>query len=73
VSARLRAAVIAALDAIEVGDAFEASAILRSVVSEFDAPDGPKLRCTRCGVRFDWPGLLENHLRNVHVIDGAGA
>jgi hypothetical protein len=55
----LRAAIAAALEALDSGDQREASSILLGTLE--DAPDSAGVTCEGCGRRFDWPGLLHEH------------
>jgi hypothetical protein len=54
-----RVSIVGALEALEAGDTWEASAILLGAL-EGPAPERP-YRCDACGERFAWPGLLEHH------------
>jgi hypothetical protein len=33
---------------------------------EHDLAPRPRLRCEECGLRFQWPGQLDDHCWNVH-------
>lgn len=58
-----RAAIVSALEALEVGDSVEATAILLSALEDA----GPRIDrafCRGCGQGFEWPGLRDNHERN---------
>jgi hypothetical protein len=55
----VRLAVVAALEALEVGDVEAATRILLDAVEDGPRPDG--VRCDGCGQRFDWPGLRDAH------------
>jgi len=66
-------AVVAALEALDVGDIGLAVAILQGALE-----DEPMTRlrprpcsCPRCGLGFAWPGLLDHHLRFQHDEDAA--
>jgi HEAT repeat protein len=59
-----RAAIVAALDALELGGIREAESILLSVLEDVDVPR--RLSCKTCGLRFKWPGELDDHERLVH-------
>jgi hypothetical protein len=56
----LRAAMTAALEALEAGDPGEAAAILRSALQR---PRRRRRVCDFCGLSFQWPGQLEDHQR----------
>jgi hypothetical protein len=55
-----RAAILAALEALEAGAVGEAADILRDVLRE-SAPKRRVYRCPFCGSRFRWPGLRDDH------------
>jgi hypothetical protein len=54
-----RAAITAALEALESGDTALAVRILLDAVQE-PAPGLRRFTCT-CGLRFEWPGQLQDH------------
>jgi hypothetical protein len=60
VSRRPRAAIQAALEALEAGDLAEATRIL---LDELQEPPGRRRRhhCLYCGTGFEWPGLRDAH------------
>lgn len=60
----VRAAIVAALDALEDGDADYAVALLLGALEDGPRPVG--VACQECGARFDWPGLRDHHLRVAH-------
>lgn len=51
--------IVAALEALEVGDIGLCEAILLGALEEGAPPVG--VRCKVCGYRADWPGLLDMH------------
>lgn len=67
-----RAVIQTAIEALEVGDREYACAVLVAAIEdgvddEFEC--GPaRLRCVcpECGLRFEWPGLLDHHQRFAH-------
>ena len=63
-SSSLRAAIIRALDALEVGNEREAEAILLAALEDVDVPR--RYECPKCGLRVCWPGELDEHLRWSH-------
>ncbi len=58
-TANLRPAIAAALEALGAGDQREATAILLGAIESDGSPDLP-YRC-ECGDRFQWPGQLAEH------------
>ena len=62
-TANLRPAIAAALDALEAGNQSEATAILLNALEDGRAE--LTHRC-ECGDRFEWPGQLEEHRRFWH-------
>jgi hypothetical protein len=56
------------LEALSDGDAVLAEQILTGLAYELETEliDAPGVRCDNCGLRFDWPGQLDHHLRTVH-------
>ena len=66
----MRAAIIRALDALEVGNQSEATEILLAALEDVDIPR--RLACPTCGLRFCWPGELDDHLRVSHRFEDAG-
>jgi hypothetical protein len=67
----LRGAIIRALDAHEFGDHRQADAILLAALEDVDVPR--RQVCPECGLRFCWPGELDDHLRVSHRIDDLAA
>ncbi len=62
-------AIVAALEALEAGSLREAEAILLGVLEDGSSARG--CQCPVCRLRLEWPGRVEEHLRNVHgVVDG---
>lgn len=55
-----RAAITAALEALELGDQRTATLILLDALEDYPMPIG--VRCPDCRRRFSWPGLLDVHL-----------
>jgi hypothetical protein len=55
----VRLAVVVALEALEVGDVDYCAAILLGAFEDGARPEG--VRCKTCGIRADWPGLLDMH------------
>jgi hypothetical protein len=53
-----------ALEALEVGNQWEACEILLAALEDVDIPRG--LACPTCDLRFCWPGELDDHLRVSH-------
>ena len=51
--------IVAALEALEVGDVNLCAAILLGALEDVERPVG--VRCKTCGQRFDWPGLRDAH------------
>ncbi len=62
-----RLAIVAALDALEVGDHALAVEILLDAL-EGDGQYVSRCRC-ECGAGFEWPGLLDAHRLAVHYLD----
>jgi hypothetical protein len=62
------ARVIAASEALEVGDVELARTILHDLETDLSACGGVVLRfaCRKCGRRFQWPGEREDHERFSH-------
>jgi hypothetical protein len=56
-----RIAIIYALEALEDGDVRGATESLLAAMEDALRPIG--VRCDYCGQRYDWPGLLDAHLR----------
>jgi predicted ABC-type transport system involved in lysophospholipase L1 biosynthesis ATPase subunit len=56
--------VVAALEALEAGDVRLATAILLGAVETGETV--ARCRCQFCGDVFEWPGLLDHHVRFVH-------
>jgi hypothetical protein len=65
----VRAHIIRALDALEVGDQREATEILLYALEDIDIPR--PFACQHCGLRFCWPGELDDHLRVSHRFEAA--
>jgi hypothetical protein len=63
-SSTLRGAIIRALDALEVGNLYELEAILLAALEDVDIPR--RFECPKCGLRFGWPGDLDEHLSRSH-------
>jgi hypothetical protein len=63
-SSNLRGAIIRALDALEIGNQWEATEILLAALEDVDIPR--RYECPKCGLRFCWPGELDEHLRWSH-------
>lgn len=64
-SVTVRARLVAALEAIEVGDVLLCEAILSDLLEEEVPAVKPHHRCA-CGARFAWPGELEHHRFESH-------
>jgi hypothetical protein len=64
-----RAAIVRALDALEVGNQWEACEILLAALEAVDVPR--RFSCPTCGLRFCWPGELDDHLRVSHRFKAA--
>lgn len=68
----MKAAIQTALEALEVGDYDYAVAVLLAAlengVDELSDSGPVRLRCVcpECGLRLEWPGLLDHHARFVH-------
>ena len=64
----LRATVLRALEALADGDPVLAEEILEGLAHELETEliTSRGTRCGICGLRFDWPGQLAEHLRFVH-------
>jgi hypothetical protein len=61
----LRLAIVAALEALEVGDTDLAVAILLGALE--DGPtQAPECSCPVCGSTFGWPGERDHHLQFAH-------
>jgi hypothetical protein len=60
-----RLAIVAALEALEVGDTDLAVAILLGALEDGPA-QAPECFCPVCGASFDWPGLRDHHLQFAH-------
>lgn len=66
-SSSLRGAIVRALEALEVGNQREATEILLAGLEDVDIPR--RFKCPTCGLRFCWPGELDDHLRVSHRVD----
>jgi hypothetical protein len=69
-----RLAIVAALEALEAGDQTYAVEVLLTALEDLNpevkSPQGPRgVRCETCGLRFEWPGLLDHHRRFSHWSD----
>jgi hypothetical protein len=64
-----RAAIVRALEALEVGDQWEACEILLAALEDVVLPR--RFNCRICGLRFTWPGELDDHLRFSHRFEAA--
>jgi hypothetical protein len=64
----VRLAVVAALEALEVGDIDYCAAILLGALEDVERPVG--VRCKTCGHRADWPGLLDTHQCSGYFTEG---
>jgi hypothetical protein len=64
-------ALVAALDALEVGDQREATLILLAVLHE-DGDTVHRSRCPFCSWTGEWPGLLDAHILHAHPYVGEG-
>jgi hypothetical protein len=53
-------------DALEVGDYYLAGAIIQGLLDDVDAPLELPYQCRTCGLRFEWPGQLDDHERFTH-------
>lgn len=60
----MKLAVVAALEALEVGDVVLAIEILLGALDDYPRPVG--VHCPDCHRRFDWPGLLDEHRQRAH-------
>jgi len=63
-SSNLHSAIIRALDGLEFGNVWEATEILLAALEDVDLPR--RFACPSCGLRFTWPGELDDHLRFSH-------
>ena len=61
-----RAAIIRALDALELGDSREATEVLLSALE--DGPSARRYPCSECGLGFEWPELRAEHVRVMHPV-----
>lgn len=66
-----RLAIVQALEALEVGDVGCATEILLGALE--DGPTERRCRCPVCGLAFEWPGLLDDHLRFSHDLESEAA
>jgi hypothetical protein len=57
-----------ALEALNDGETVLAVQILAGLARELETAivGAPGIQCGNCGLRFDWPGQLEHHMRFVH-------
>jgi hypothetical protein len=69
VSAQLT--ITAALEALEAGDVRHAEAILLGALEDGPTERGGK--CPECGLGFEWPGQLDEHVGRVHGYPNDGA
>lgn len=60
-----RAAVAAAVEALEAGDDATALTILLDQL-EADGPTDRPFRCPHCPAAYEWPGQLQHHLFIAH-------
>jgi len=65
----LRAAITAALEALDAGETRYACEILLSALE--DGPTARRYSCEVCAVPFEWAGQLAEHVDRVH--DGEAA
>jgi hypothetical protein len=70
VSKRDHLALIAILEALEVGDINLIGAIVLGALEDMERPEG--VHCKRCGARADWPGLLDMHMCSGYFGPSAG-
>jgi hypothetical protein len=63
------AAILTALDCLGDGDQAQAVEVLLAALE--DAPRPAGCRCRSCGLRFDWPGLRDEHELRVHELEAA--
>jgi len=56
--------IVAALEALEVGDADHANAVLLGALE--DGPTERGRKCPDCGLSFEWPGQRDEHVGRVH-------
>ena len=59
-----RLAIVAALEALEAGDVRYAEAVLLGALE--DGPGERGCKCPECGLGFEWPGQLHEHVGRVH-------
>ena len=62
---RMRAAILRAVEAFEDGDLGFAVTILLGALED-DGPTERRFPCRVCGLRFEWPGLVDHHERFAH-------
>jgi hypothetical protein len=68
------ARIIRAREALEDGDVAYAAAILSDLEDDLAAEEPEQLfrfACSRCSVRFRWPGELDHHQRFTHFAEAA--
>lgn len=66
-----RLAIVAALEALEVGDYHYATEVLLGALE--DGPVSRTFACPICGLGFEWPGLVDRHVIVAHSFDELGA
>lgn len=66
-----RLAIVAALEALEVGDQALAVAVLLGALE--DGPSERPYRCRVCGLSLAWPGLRDDHERFAHALESEAA
>ena len=65
----MRAHILRALEALELGDHRQATEILLAALEDVDVPR--RFACEHCALRFCWPGELDDHLRVSHRFEVA--
>jgi len=68
---RDRLAILAALEALEVGDSGLSVEILLAALE--DGEHVERVRCRFCGAGFPWPGLRDRHELAAHSLDEEAA
>lgn len=66
---RLRAGIVSAQEALELGATVEANRILLALVEDGGSQPLPRLLCPECALDCHWFGRLEQHRLNVHGVE----
>jgi hypothetical protein len=66
------ASVLRTLEALDDGDQLLAEQILAGLAHDLEnaLSSAKGIRCGNCGLRFDWPGQLAEHMRYAHPFEG---